>query len=106
MEECIFCKIVKGETDTNIVTQTDNLIVFPGIHPSAPTHFLIIPKKHIPDMTQAEDILWLEIRNLATQMAKERNLIGFRLATNTGTAAAVKHMHVHFLAGIDSKRAI
>ena len=72
MEDCIFCKIVKGQTDTNLVTQTANLVVFPDIHPSAPTHFLIIPKKHIQDMTQADDALWLEIKNLAMQMAKER----------------------------------
>ena len=106
MEDCIFCKIVKGEAPANIVTQTDNLVVFPDIHPSAPTHFLIIPKKHIADMTFVDDALWTEIRHLAMQMAKERDLTGFRLATNTGTAAAIKHMHVHFLAGIDSKRAI
>jgi len=106
MEDCIFCKIVKGEAQANIVTQTPDLVVFPDIHPSAPTHFLIIPKKHIQDLTKADDALWVEIKNLAMKMAEERGLNGFRLATNTGAAAAIKHMHVHFLAGIDSKRAI
>ncbi len=106
MDDCIFCKIVKGDVPTEIEKQTDRVIVFKDIHPSAPTHLLIVPKQHIRDIREAEPYLWDDIRKVATEIAQENKLTGFRLATNAGDAAMIPHMHIHFLAGITSDRSV
>ena len=106
MNDCIFCRIVSGEVPTEIEKETDRVVVFRDIHPSAPIHYLIVPKIHIRDIREAESYLWDDIRDVASDLAKERNLSGFRLATNAGDAAMVPHMHVHFLAGITKDRSV
>lgn len=104
MDDCIFCKIVKGEIQTDFLKETDNFVVFKDIHPSAPIHLLIVPKRHILDVTECSDEEWMEVRNIAVTLSKEQNTTGFRISTNAGEAAAVKHWHVHFLGNIDESR--
>jgi histidine triad (HIT) family protein len=106
MTECIFCKIVKGELGTKFVHESDNFVVFADIHPSAPLHFLIVPKSHFESMLDLPDILWIEVKSIAEALQKQENLLGFRLATNVGDTAVVKHMHVHFLGGIKKDRKV
>jgi histidine triad (HIT) family protein len=106
MEDCIFCKIVKGDIQTEIEKETDRIVVFKDIHPSAPTHLLMVPKQHIKDIRDAEPYIWDDIRKLAAEIAKEKKLTGFRLTTNAGDAAMIPHMHIHFLAGITSDRSV
>lgn len=106
MEDCIFCKIVKGEVSTDIIKETDRVVVFRDIHPSAPTHLLIVPKTHIKDIREADSYIWDDIKKVATEIADEKKLSGFRLTTNAGDTALVPHMHIHFLAGISSDRAV
>lgn len=106
MDDCIFCRIVKGEIPTEIEKETDRVIVFKDIHPSAPIHYLIVPKQHIKDIRDAEPYLWDDIRKVSTEISSEKKLTGFRLATNAGDAAMIPHMHIHFLAGITSDRSV
>lgn len=101
---CIFCKIIKGEIPSQKIKETEDLFVIEDIKPSAPIHFLIISKKHIKDMTEAEDELWIKIKKLSEELASDNSLKGFRLATNVGSTAMIPHMHVHFLSGIKKDR--
>ena len=106
MDDCIFCKIVKGETPTEIEKETDRVVVFKDIRPSAPIHFLIVPKVHIKDIREADSYIWDDIKRVATEISEEKKLSGFRLTTNAGDASMVPHMHIHFLAGITSDRKV
>lgn len=106
MEDCVFCKIVKGEIPAEKVTETENLIVFKDIHPRAPLHFVIATKTHISDIREDIGVNWAAVGKLAVEMAEDRGITGFRLVHNVGNAAAVKHMHVHFLAEISADREI
>ncbi len=104
MEECIFCKIVDGKVPTEKVDETENVIVIKDINPKAPIHFLIIPKEHIEDIRSDNGVIWVSIGKLATKMAKDKGIRGFRLVHNAGDASLVKHMHVHFLGDVSGGR--
>lgn len=102
---CIFCKIIAGQLPATIIGQTDDLLVIKDIHPKAPIHYLIIPKKHIADLTSVkpEDAqllsnLLLEAQRLSQTIPGAQD---FNLAVNNGVAAGqiVFHLHIHFLAG-------
>jgi len=103
---CIFCQIVAGEIPSDIVYQDEEVIVFPDINPKAPTHLLIIPKKHIPslaNLTEAESPLIGHMVNIANRLAKEKGMSerGYRLVVNCGEEAGqiVDHLHLHLLGG-------
>jgi histidine triad (HIT) family protein len=106
MEGCVFCKIVAREIPAEIEKETENVLVFKDIHPSAPVHLLIIPKTHLKDITEVPDQLFLEMKNVALTLAKEKGMRGFRLATNAGETAFVPHLHMHLLSGITKDRTV
>lgn len=106
MENCVFCKIIKGEIPAQIEKETEDLLAFEDINPKAPIHLLIVPKKHIQDITQDKEGIWLAIGQLAVEIAKEKNLAGFRLVHNAGQAAMVPHFHVHLLGQVSADREI
>lgn len=101
---CIFCKIASGSIKTDIIDETENLMVIKDINPQAPIHYLIIPKEHIVDiqsMSKENLLLGSEFFQIAQKLSK--NLPGdssFKLINNNGYAAGqrVFHFHVHFLA--------
>ncbi|OIP75941.1 MAG: histidine triad nucleotide-binding protein [Parcubacteria group bacterium CG2_30_36_18] len=104
MKNCLFCKIAKKETPTDIVYEDDKIIAFKDIHPKAPIHFLIIPKKHIPSV----DHLELEDKELmgglilvAQKIAGGKKLKGYKLIINVGRPAGqiIEHLHLHLLSG-------
>lgn len=106
MEDCLFCKIIKGEMGTKFEKETENLVVFRDINPQAAIHLLIVPKKHIKDVTEVTDELWKEIKDVAVMIARTKSLTGFRLVHNAGDAAAVAHMQMHFLGDVVPDRAM
>jgi histidine triad (HIT) family protein len=104
MNDCLFCKIIKKEIPSNIIFESDNLVAFPDINPSADIHILIVPKKHVSgmgDITAEYSGLLLEIFDVAKDLVKEYNLSDnlYRLAVNGGRAQHVPHLHFHFLGG-------
>lgn len=105
MNDCVFCQIVAGKTDTKVEKETDNLIVFKDINPQAAIHLLIVPKKHIKDLGELDDKIWKEIKDLVVVMARDRGAKGFRLIHNSGDAASIPHMQIHFLADVTPERA-
>lgn len=106
MSDCIFCKIIKGEIPSDKVAETDTLFAFRDIHPEAPTHILIIPKEHIPkvsDLEESQTQLAGEMILFANELAEKEGLkeTGYRLIYNCGEGAgqAVFHVHLHLLGG-------
>jgi histidine triad (HIT) family protein len=104
MNDCIFCKIIKGEIPSSKVYEDEKLIAFNDISPKAPIHILIVPKEHIESaacLSGREDIAGA-VFNAVAHLAKELNLEnGFRVVTNCGSDGrqSVKHLHFHLLAG-------
>ena len=106
MAGCIFCKIIKGEIQAEIEKETEKLLVFKDLHPKAQVHLLIVPKIHIQDIRQVPEDIWIEIKEMAIELAKEKKLRGFRLVHNAGDSALVSHMHVHFLGEVSKEREV
>ena len=106
MEDCIFCKIVAGEIPADILYQDDEVIAFRDINPVAPTHLLIVSKKHIPslaELSEADLSLIGEMVKAAKQLAKSEGVAesGYRLAINCGKQGGqlVPHLHMHLIGG-------
>ncbi|MDF2726150.1 MAG: hydrolase [Paenibacillus sp.] len=104
--DCIFCKIVKGEIPAKKVFETDAVLVFHDIQPAAPVHVLVIPKKHIASMNEAEEAdreLLGDVLLGAKRAASELGIAesGYRLINNIGSdgGQVVHHIHVHVLGG-------
>ena len=105
-EACIFCQIAAGKTPAEIVYQDERVVAFKDIKPVAPIHVLIIPRKHIPDLTAigADDLeLMGHIHLAAVEVARQLGLAerGFRLVNNCREEGGqvVYHLHFHLLGG-------
>lgn len=104
-KDCIFCKIIRGEIPSTRVYEDDEVLAFKDIHPSAPVHVLLIPKKHIARLSEAtpEDQQALgKMMLVASQVAREQGSVdGFRTIINDGRVGRqdVFHLHMHVLGG-------
>ena len=106
MADCLFCKIIKREIPASIVYEDDRVLAFNDINPQAPTHVLVIPKRHIStlnDLTPDDDAIVGEVVRRAAAIADERGISagGFRTVFNTNREAGqtVFHIHLHLLGG-------
>lgn len=103
MEDCIFCKIINKEIPGDIVYEDENVLAFKDINPQAPIHIIVIPKKHVKSVLEADSEMSVNIINAIQKIAKEQNIeeAGFRVITNCGKDAGqtVEHLHFHILAG-------
>ncbi|MFA7007910.1 MAG: histidine triad nucleotide-binding protein [Elusimicrobiales bacterium] len=105
MVECIFCKIAGHEINARFVHETDELAAFQDLNPQAPTHIIIIPRKHIPRLSETapEDMALLgRLQYAAKEIAEKLGVAeNFRLVANNGRKAGqtVDHLHYHLLAG-------
>ena len=107
MQDCIFCKIVRGEIPSRKVYEDDEILGFHDIHPIAPTHFMLIPKRHIASLAEAtaDDAPVLgRMLARAGRLAREQGSPdGFRSVVNTGRIGRqdVMHVHIHIIGGPD-----
>ncbi len=105
MENCIFCKIMKGEIPSSKVYENDYVYAFRDINPQAPVHILVIPKKHfssLNDTDLANDRELAEcLRAVSLVAALEKLSDGYRVVSNCGPHAcqSVPHLHFHILGG-------
>ncbi|MFI3123226.1 MAG: histidine triad nucleotide-binding protein [Methylococcales bacterium] len=104
MSYCLFCNMAASEIVPNIVFEDDDVLAFHDIAPQAPIHILIITKKHISTLNDAEDTLLLgKLMQTAAQLAKKLGVAdaGYRTVINCNELGgqAVYHLHIHFLAG-------
>ncbi|MFH0799595.1 MAG: histidine triad nucleotide-binding protein [Pseudomonadota bacterium] len=105
-DECIFCRIVKGEIPAEKVHEDEDVVVFKDIHPAAPVHLLIVPRVHIPtlnDVTADQFPLLGKLLVTARDVAKKAGIAesGYRtiINCNRGAGQEVFHLHVHVLGG-------
>ena len=104
MENCLFCKIAKGELPAQIVFENETVLAFKDINPLAPTHVLVIPKTHmasfddLPDDADVAGKIVLGIKEAAVKIGVSG---GYKVVTNCGEAAGqvVHHLHFHILSG-------
>ena len=107
MDDCLFCKIVRGEIPSKKVYEDADVFAFHDIHPAAPVHFMVIPKLHIASLVEVEDQhrdLLGKIMVLVPKLAKEQGCSdGFRTIINTGRVGGqeVYHLHVHIIGGAE-----
>ena len=105
MDNCIFCKIMNGEIPTTKVYEDEYCFAFQDIEPLAPTHFLVIPRKHLASAAQIDQEIAPVIGHIYAVIAKLAEEMGFRdgfrVVTNCGEDAGqtVHHLHFHVLAG-------
>jgi len=104
--ECLFCKIVNGEIDADIVHETDDVVAFRDINPQAPTHVLVIPRNHIDTINDLEEgdaetvgKLFLAAKEIAADEGIDES--GYRVTMNCreGAGQSVFHIHLHLLGG-------
>lgn len=103
-EKCLFCRIVNGDIPADIVAESDDAIVFRDITPKAPSHLLVIPRRHIDSLDDADDGDELgELLRLAAEVARDEGLAdsGYRVVINTNDdgGQTVRHLHLHVLGG-------
>ncbi len=106
MSDCIFCKIDQGEIPAEKVFEDEGLFVIKDVNPQAPTHLLIIPKRHIPTLLELEEqdrSVMSRVHEVAGKLACDGGFdqSGFRVVVNCGAGAgqSVFHIHFHLLAG-------
>ena len=103
--DCLFCKIVAGEIPSDCVHEDDEIIAFRDISPQAPSHVLVIPRRHIPDfhaLTDADSDLLARLFGVTRRIAENEGIEnGYRVVTNVGPDAgqSVFHLHFHLLGG-------
>ncbi|MEP6667196.1 MAG: histidine triad nucleotide-binding protein [Nocardioidaceae bacterium] len=104
-ESCLFCKIISGEVPADKVAETDLALAFRDVNPQAPTHILVIPKRHVPtlpELAETHPESAMAVLTLARKAAQDDGVgEGYRLVGNNGAAAqqTVFHAHVHVLGG-------
>ncbi len=102
--DCIFCKIASGEMEAERVLESEDVVAFRDIHPRAPTHVLVVPKRHIESLAhaEAEDAELLgKVLLAGAEVARKEGLSAFRTVFNNGAGAgqSVFHLHLHVLGG-------
>ncbi|MCF7824766.1 MAG: histidine triad nucleotide-binding protein [Candidatus Marinimicrobia bacterium] len=104
-QDCIFCKILRGDIPASLLYEDSDVIAFKDISPEAPTHILVIPRKHISGpaaLTEEDKDLMGKLVKVGVDLAKEFGLSdGYRLVMNDGKRAGqtVFHLHMHLLGG-------
>lgn len=105
-DRCLFCRIVDGEIPADVVHETEHVLAFRDVSPKAPTHVLVIPKRHVASLGEADDhdtALLGEVMIAARDVARGAGIdeAGYRIVANTGDdgGQTVHHLHVHVLGG-------
>jgi histidine triad (HIT) family protein len=106
MSDCLFCKMVTGEIKPSVVFENDQVLAFRDIHPQAPVHVLVIPKRHIPTLdaiSLEQPSLAAELLNAVNQVAELEGISekGYRTVINCrgDSGQEVYHLHLHVLGG-------
>ena len=103
MDNCLFCKIVRGEIPSSKVYEDDTVLAFRDIEPQAPVHVLLIPKEHFNSILEVDEKAFAHMKTVVKKLAVDLGIAenGFRVVINTGRDGqqSVKHLHFHILGG-------
>lgn len=100
-ENCIFCKIINGDFNTEFIYENDYVVVFKDINPKARIHLLVVPKVHVASLNELEDKkLMGELLSAVKETTKKAGIKSYKTLINTGKEAGqeVFHLHIHILA--------
>jgi histidine triad (HIT) family protein len=106
MEDCIFCKIAKGEFNTEFLYSDNEVVAFNDVNPQAPYHVIIIPRSHFGSIKEMDDDRLIgRLFTAGNAVAKQLELDSYRFVINTGKEAgqSVFHVHLHLLGGREMK---
>jgi len=110
VENCLFCRIAKGEIPCTKVYEDDHVFAFEDIHPMAPVHVIVIPKRHIPNLMEVAADTMTDMTSMimaAQKIAKLKTIdeTGFRIAINCNEEGGqvIFHLHMHVLGGCKLK---
>lgn len=99
MNDCVFCKLIKGEIERNFLYEDSDCVVFNSNQPVAEHHLLVVPKKHMSDFLELDGIIEPMVKT-AQKMIRDLGLTeGYKLVFNGGKYISVPHVHLHILAG-------
>ena len=103
-EECVFCRIVRGDFKTEFVAENHHAVAFRDIDPRAPVHVLVVPRRHVTSLAEADDETMLgSVLGLAARVARDSGISesGYRVVLNTNSdgGQSVAHLHAHVLGG-------
>jgi len=104
MDDCLFCRIVRGEIPAKIVAENTHCAGFRDINPQAPTHVVIVPREHVASLNEAKDAAMIgELALMASAIARDEGIAerGYRTVFNTNADAGqtVFHLHLHLIGG-------
>jgi len=108
MDSCVFCQIANKKIPTHFVFETAGIVAFKDIKPSAPVHYLIIPKEHVKSvahLNETHDAIAAELIFAARDLADKLGLKGYKLVFNVGSEGGqvIDHLHLHLLGGWNNK---
>ncbi|MEK7641112.1 MAG: histidine triad nucleotide-binding protein [Patescibacteria group bacterium] len=106
--DCVFCKITKKEIPSEVIYEDDQLLAFKDIHPSAPIHYLVVPKEHIQSIAHLEENhsqIISKVIYAAKAVAAQLGMKGYKLVFNVGREGGqvIDHLHLHLLGGWSKK---
>ena len=97
-EDCIFCKIIRGDFNTEFVYENEYVVVFKDINPIAPVHLLVVPRVHVESLNELEDkILMAELLQAVKDVTKKIGMKSYKVLIHTGKEAGqeIPHLHLH-----------
>jgi histidine triad (HIT) family protein len=103
-DDCLFCRIIRGEIPSSKVTESDTAFAFRDVNPQAPSHVLVVPRTHVTSHAVADDPVMLgDLMMMAASVARIEGIeeSGYRVVVNTGRdgGQTVDHLHLHVLGG-------
>jgi histidine triad (HIT) family protein len=103
-DNCLFCRIVRKEIPAKLVAETEDCVAFRDINPQAPVHILVVPRRHVASLNDADDAALVgKLSLVAAELARQEGISerGYRTVINTNADAGqtVFHVHLHLLGG-------
>ena len=106
MKDCIFCQVIAGKSPSTCLYQDDQVMVIKDIYPQAPVHWIILPKKHVSELLEADDALVSHMIRVAKKIIRDENIARYRLVNNGKGAAVIDHLHIHVMGKVDKLRSL
>ncbi len=106
MESCIFCDVIAGQLPSTKLYEDNDVVVIRDIHPQAPVHWLVISKKHVPELLEVPDGLAGKMMTVVNKIIRDQGIQKYRIVINGKGAVLVDHLHIHVLGSIDKFRTL
>ena len=106
MNACIFCDVIAGKLPSTKAYEDNDVVVIRDIHPQASVHWLVISKKHIPELVEIPEGMAGKMFAVVNKVIRDQGIIKYRIIINGKGAVLVDHLHIHILGSIDKFRSL